>query len=263
MWNEALIDQFVLWGSSGPTSCHQSPSRSAFTGQNDTRSLKGTRRSQNGRPSLKKYDLPPRFWPAGVSSSPSREERCPSVGASRQSSGCTRGLVFQGRLVRGTTVFIPACVRVINDSVHSNGASVYREPPPCIVVIKLLINSLMRLGLTKGKIIVNNAGTTLILSSVTCTELKKKKYSESGMDEAALYPSDDFRHCSEVKAGFVTHPCEIWLRQGAKAQPHSELKELRSRSVELHLYSEAFLFVSHCLFNLCTCVQFSANPDGN
>lgn len=70
-------------------------------------------------------------------------------------------------------MFIPVCVRVINDSVRSNGASVYREPPSCIVVIKLLMNSLMRLRLTKRKVIVNNAGTTPILSGVTCAELKK------------------------------------------------------------------------------------------
>lgn len=90
-------------------------------------------------------------------------------------------------------MFIPAHVRVMNDSVRSNGASVYREPPPCIVVIKLLMNSLMRLGLTKRMVIVNNAGTTPTPSSVTCTKLKK--YSEFGMDEAVLFPFDDFRHC--------------------------------------------------------------------
>lgn len=69
-------------------------------------------------------------------------------------------------------LFIPARVRLINDSVRSNGASVYREPPPCIVVIKLLMNSLMHLELTKRRVIVNNAGTTPTPSSVTCTELK-------------------------------------------------------------------------------------------
>lgn len=92
---------------------------------------------------------------------------------------------------------------------------------------------------------------------------QKKKNSEFGMDEAVLFPFDDFRHCWEVKAVFVTQDCEIWLRQEADAQPPSELKELRSQSVEPHLYSEAYLFVSHCLFILCTCVQFSANPDRN
>lgn len=90
-------------------------------------------------------------------------------------------------------MFIPACVRVMNDLVRSNGASVYREPPPCIVVIKLLMNSLMRLGLTERMVIVNNAGTTLAPSSVTCTELRK--YSKFGMDEAVLFLFDDFRHC--------------------------------------------------------------------
>ena len=29
-----------------------------------------------------------------------------------------------------------ACMRVMNDSAHTNGASVYRESLPCIVVIK-------------------------------------------------------------------------------------------------------------------------------
>lgn len=62
---------------------------------------------------------------------------------------------------------------------------------------------------------------------------------------------------------FLTRRCEIWLRQEAKAQLHSESKELRSRSVEPHLYWEPYLFLIQCFFNLCTCVQISANPDGN
>lgn len=86
-----------------------------------------------------------------------------------------RGLVFQGRFVRGASLFISARVRVMNDLVRSNGALVYRKPPPCIVVIKLLMNSLMRLGLTKRMVIVNNAGKTPTPSSVTCPDSKKKK----------------------------------------------------------------------------------------
>lgn len=53
------------------------------------------------------------------------------------------GPVFQSRRMRGATVFIPARVHAMNDSARSNGASVYREPPRCIVVIKLLMNSLI------------------------------------------------------------------------------------------------------------------------
>lgn len=83
------------------------------------------------------------------------------------------------------------------------------------------------------------------------------------MDEAVLFPFDDLRRCWEVKAVSVTRRCEIWLRQEAEAQLHSKFKELRSRSVEPHLYSESYLFLPQCLFNLCTCVQFSSNPDGN
>lgn len=95
--------------------------------------------------------------------------------------------------MRGATVFISTRVRAMNDLARSNGASVYREPPTCIVVIKLLMNSLMRLGLTKRTVIVNNAGTTPTPSSVTCTD--SKKYSEFGMDEAVLFPFDDLRRC--------------------------------------------------------------------
>lgn len=90
-------------------------------------------------------------------------------------------------------MFISTRVRVMNDLARSNGASVYREPPTCIVVIKLLMNSLMRLGLTKRMVIVNNAGTTPTPSCVTCTD--SRKYSEFGTDEAVLFPSDDLRHC--------------------------------------------------------------------
>lgn len=115
----------------------RAPSRSA---------KRHTQPRQNGRQSLIEQEYPPRFrFPPH---SCRRHEE--TSGTSRWSSGHTRGgLVFQGRLVRGATVFIPARVRAMNDSVCSNGASVYRGPPPCIVVIKLLMNSLMRLGLTK------------------------------------------------------------------------------------------------------------------
>lgn len=118
-------------------------------------------------------------------------------------------------------MFVSARVRAMNDLARSNGASVYREPPTCIVVIKLLMNSLMRLGLTKRTVTVNNAGTTPTPSRVTCTDSKQS--SEFGMDAAVLSPFDDSRHCWEVKAVSVTRRCEIWLRQEAGAQLHSEV----------------------------------------
>lgn len=89
-------------------------------------------------------------------------------------------------------MFIPARVRVMNDSVRSNGASVYRQPPTCIAVIKLLMNSLMRLGPTKRIVIVNNAGTTPTPSSVTCTDLKNTQ--SLGWMKLYFSLSDDFRH---------------------------------------------------------------------
>lgn len=66
------------------------------------------------------------------------------------------------------------CVCVMNDSAHTNGASVYHESPQCIVVIKLLMHSLMWLQLTKRMVIVNNAVTNPAPSSMTCTEGRKK-----------------------------------------------------------------------------------------
>lgn len=89
--------------------------------------------------------------------------------------------------MRGADVFIPARVRAMNDSVRSNGASVYRGPPPCIVVIKLLMNSLMRLGPTERMARVNNARTTPAPSSVTRTELKEIKMEKKKKSRMELH----------------------------------------------------------------------------